>query len=254
MIVRPVAPAVPAPSGAVAAWAAIEATQKQSTEGAWFITQPSHAALSGDIAAKLDTGRVPGLQPDTVRAIALHDAGWGQLDAEMVLALRKGSGRKAASFLEIAPADLVEAWNGSIKVAEKISPAAGFMVSRHFSSIATQYGGSEKRVAAFAAAEEKRQRRLAGRAGVPAAELEQLTDLLRWCDLLSLYLCCGSRAEIELPELPGVGVVRVRAVGEERYVATAFPFAAEQGFTFAALRAASGPERASRSFSVVVTT
>jgi uncharacterized protein DUF3891 len=44
--------------------------------------------------------------------------------------------------------------------------------------------------------------------------VEHLVDLLQFCDLLSLYLCCGSRASVQFPQAVGSRSVVLRRDGE----------------------------------------
>jgi hypothetical protein len=52
--------------------------------------------------------------------------------------------------------------------------------------------------------ESKRQSRLARKDGRSADELEALTDVLQFCDLLSLYFCCGAAENVDFPEFFGL--------------------------------------------------
>jgi hypothetical protein len=51
-----------------------------------------------------------------------------------------------------------------------------------------------------------RQERLASKQARHATELETLTDVLQFCDLLSLYICSGAQENAEFPEYFGVRV------------------------------------------------
>lgn len=186
-------------------------TQKQPYESCWMITQPSHAALSGDIAARLTGTGVPSLEPELARAIALHDAGWGTPDAQAVMRSRSARGASPKSFLEADVAGFVAAWTQSIETARSTSPAGAYMVSRHFWRIgkhrfdtANDSAGDRGRLQAFLEAEAQREKKLAGKQQRTLEELERLTDVLQFCDLLSLYLCCGSREHVEFPQYFGM--------------------------------------------------
>jgi hypothetical protein len=101
-----------------------------------------------------------------------------------------------------------------------MAPVAGIIVSRHFCRLgkarAESRGDSAKdaqHLCAFLAQEQQRQERL--RQGESEEHLEFLTDVLQFCDLLSLYLCCGAQQDVEFPQrfgpqlrltqLPGAG-------------------------------------------------
>jgi hypothetical protein len=50
-----------APPSARSAWEAVELKQKEHAEHWWLIAQPDHAALAGDLAARLDPPFFPKL-------------------------------------------------------------------------------------------------------------------------------------------------------------------------------------------------
>jgi hypothetical protein len=54
-----------------------------------------------------------------------------------------------------------------------------------------------------------RQERLSAAASVPPRDLERLLLVLQFCDLLSLYLCCGSNEAVEFPQEFAAGRVRL---------------------------------------------
>lgn len=199
----------------VDAWPVVEKLQRQKHESCWLITQPSHAALSGEIAARLVGSQIPPLDDGVIRAIALHDAGWGPLDAEAIMRSRATTKQREqpGSFLQIQLPDFLAAWVQSIEIAQKADPAGGYMVSSHFSRIAEQrisHGADPeaacKRLRAFTAAEAARQRKLAGKQKRTQDELERLTDVLQFCDLLSLYICSGAQDNAEFPEYFGLKI------------------------------------------------
>ena len=178
-----------------------------------MITQPSHAALAGDIAAALCDSRIPKLEADLVRAIALHDAGWGMPDAQAVMRSRAAQQNAPKSFLEVSVPEFLLAWTQSIEVALSTSPAGGYMVSRHFWRLAEHRiktaGDTQldrKRLQDFLDSEADRQKKLSAKQDRSAEELEGLTDVLQFCDLMSLYLCSGAQAKVEFPEYFGVTV------------------------------------------------
>src|SRR5207248_1968289 len=90
MILRPLSIPAVSQESPIPAWAAIERAQTLKMPECWLITQPAHAALSGEIAAQLDPAVFPGIDDSTLRAISLHDAGWGPLDAADIQASRAG--------------------------------------------------------------------------------------------------------------------------------------------------------------------
>jgi hypothetical protein len=175
-----------------------------------MITQPSHAALSGEFAAKMQGAQFPPLDAAVVRAIALHDAGWGAPDAQAIMQSRSDRQGCPKSFIACGVKEFVAAWEKSIDVAEaSSSPAGGYMVSRHFARIAEQgarqLAESDRQIAsAFLEREAVRQKRLAAQQNRSIEALELLTDVLQFCDLLSLYACCGARENVEFPAYFGI--------------------------------------------------
>jgi hypothetical protein len=101
MILRPLEPEPATSAEFLAAWPAIQGIQKQKYESCWLITQPSHAALAGALAAALQGPHVPKPDAKLTQAIALHDAGWGMADAQIIQMSRADSRYRPGSFLEI---------------------------------------------------------------------------------------------------------------------------------------------------------
>ena len=215
MILRPLEPATPTSTEFLPAWSVVERVQRQSYDACWMITQPSHAALAGDFAAKMTGPQVPKLDAALIRAIALHDAGWGFLDSQAIMQSRSinqgypASPGCAKSFIACSAGEFVAAWEKSIDVAESAGPAGGYIVSRHFVRIA-EHGASQiadadrHKVASFLEQEAARQKALVAKQKHSLEELELLTDVLQFCDLLSLYVCSGARESVEFPEYFGM--------------------------------------------------
>ena len=247
MILRPLDPAeatnrVASPENQFAsAWKIVEQVQRANYETCWMITQPSHAALAGDIAAELVLPGIPRLEADVVRAISLHDAGWGMPDAQAVMRSRARQEDVPRSFIQCTVGELVTSWTQSIDIAETTSPTGGYMVSRHFWRLAEHrlHGGQD---AASARAqlkdllddETERQQELAARQKRTGKELEALTDVLQLCDLLSLFICCGAQNAVEFPECCGTKV-RLQVEGNNYRLDPALLTGSSQ-FSLAALR------------------
>ncbi len=221
MILRPLEPPPVTSQDFLPAWSVVERLQRQSYEGCWMITQPSHAALAGDFAAKM-TGldlpenlpqklplkSIPKLDAAIIRAIALHDAGWGIPDAQAIMQSRSVRQGCPKSFIQCSTAEFLSAWEKSIEVAASAGPAGGYIVSRHFVRIAEQNAAhlpqeDQHRVSSFLKSEASRQKQLSAKQERSKEELELLTDALQFCDLLSLYVCSGARENVEFPEYFG---------------------------------------------------
>jgi len=230
MVIFPIADE--ARSGSLAAWPAVEERQRQSASSYWLVTQPAHAALSGELAASLREDLFGAIDETVSRSIALHDSGWSMADAEQIQQLRADPKLKPKSFLEFAPSQFLRAWTGSIDTAEKFAPIGGFLVSRHFERISMRNGDKDSsELPNFRNREKQRQQRLKAKIQVREDALEKLVDALQFCDLLSLYLCCGSRRSISF-DCPKLTLSRS---GDE-YRMEPFPFREHKQFSFSALK------------------
>ena len=214
MVLRPLHPPAPRP-GVVSAWDAVEAIQKRSCSDLWLIAQPDHASLAGDIAAHLSPRLVPSLDADVLQGISLHDEGWGPFDGDAV-----ASGQPPRSFIDETPATFVEAWTASIDRCQQVAPIAGTIVSRHFSCLAQarvsegKDGADDMRLLlGFLTAESQRQRELLP--GCAGYDSKFLTGVLQFCDVLSLYLCCGAAEDVAFPQSFGGSNVRLQRIRTE---------------------------------------
>jgi hypothetical protein len=207
--------------GLVSAWDAVLESQQQAAPGGWLIAQPDHAALAGDLAQEFAAPPYPLVDGDVIRAFRLHDAGWADFDGGgergtgrqhrvAMPELRRGHAGRPLSFFEIEPKEALVAWSGSIERAlEASGPIGGLLVSGHFWRLARSRlemgrdsADDTRALRDFLVQEESRQAEwLATLRGVQTREhVQLLTDLLQFCDLLSLYLCCGSVGSIEFPQ------------------------------------------------------
>ena len=209
MVLHPLGELEPSP-GCAPVWNAILPTQKTWTPEYWLISQADHAGLSGAIASALAPPLLPELSPQVVEGITHHDDGWAPFDARIEL-----TNGRPLSFLDFLPRDFLRAWLGSIERAEKVAPIAGAIVSRHFwrlgqSRLEAGADDAEDRrlLTAFLDSEQERQQRLVG--SHSREEVEFLTDVLQFCDVLSLYLCCGATEDVEFRQSFGGNTIRLR--------------------------------------------
>src|SRR5205823_6182784 len=187
----------------VPAWEAVARTQKQPSRAWWLIAQPDHADLAGDLAGRIEWESFPALDADVLEAIRLDDEGWAELDLTPSTRLDR-----PLSFLDIGPADFLKAWRGSIARAEESSAVGGLLVSSHFRRLGEfrlqsviDSAQDEMLVKEFLLQENERESRLMASQRRSYEEVRGLVDALQFCDLLSLYLCCGSREEVEFPQV-----------------------------------------------------
>jgi len=213
MILRPLEPLSGNPGEWALAWPVVERLQQAKHERCWMITQPSHAALASSFAECISDPQFPRPDRAMLRAIALHDAGWGALDAQAVQKSRAKAAYRPESFVALPVGQLVDVWKDSIETAQSTGAAGGYAVSCHFSRIACHRAEGERDSApdrrtleAFVAAEAARRKKLAAQQPLPVVELDRLTDLMQFCDLLSLYVCCGATEGVVFPKYCGVEV------------------------------------------------
>jgi len=196
----------------VPAWDAVFRAQKASASNWWLVAQPDHAALARDLSERIQSRDFPALDDEVLQAIALHDEGWKAFDN----APMAHDGRPL-SFLDLGPADFLQAWRDSIACAERVGPVAGLLVSEHFlrlGQVHLETRGENPDVREFVKGEAERQERLLTKQRHSISEIAGLVDVLQFCDLLSLYLCCGSQENVEFPQKFNGRSIRLRREGE----------------------------------------
>jgi hypothetical protein len=153
-------------------------------------------------------------------------------DAEQIQRLRSDPKLRPSSFLEASLDQALRAWTVSIETAEKFAPIGGYLVSRHFERLSKRLGSkSQAKLGSFRKREAQRQLGLRADLKQDEASLERLVDALQFCDVLSLYLCCGSARMVEISEQK---ITISRADGDYRLVP--IPFSKPFQFAFSALR------------------
>lgn len=199
------------------AWPSVERRQRALAAEWWLISQPDHAALSAALAASFSSPEFPAIDPLLARAIEVHDAGWAMFAPETDVGAPPLDARgKPLSFIEIEPPDFLRAWAASIDRAEQVCPAGGYIASRHFCVLGRgrldagfDSAADAARLQSFLERESSRQRRLAAASGRQSQELDALLAVLQFCDLLSLFLCCGAGEAVEFPQAFGGRRVRL---------------------------------------------
>ncbi len=188
----------------VPAWDAILRAQKQAADEWLLIAQADHAALAGEIAGGMSSPDFPALDPEVIQAIFVHDDGWKEVDKGVP---KTNAQKRPLSFFEESPADVFRAWQGSIASATQVAPIAGILVSEHFCRIARDFSRAPATppeiaqvLTTFVEREIAQQEELRARQSHAAEKIRGLVDVLQFFDLLSLYLCCGSRENIGFPQ------------------------------------------------------
>jgi hypothetical protein len=172
---------VPADSPAPA-WQLFVASQQAAFTH--LISQPAHAALAGQLAGFLRPTVFGSIPQEVIDIIGRHDRGWFEADST---ALERASHTLPTSFLSVAPEDAVQAWRSSIRSAERQSLLAGILTSRRFCLLAPQNDSVHHQFWQ----EETERRELLEKDYSSPADLDRLTAAMGFCDLLSLFLCCG---------------------------------------------------------------
>jgi hypothetical protein len=256
MVLRPIfEPEPPITTDYVPAWSAVERQQTAPARAWWLIAQPDHARLSGEIAAHFSAPSFPAVDAQIVHAVATHDAGWNLFESDWSRPPRVHRDGRPVSFFEIEPHTFLRAWTASIDRAQEDSPAGAYIVSQHFCWLgefrlerAQDPPLVQELIRAFLADERQRQAELADATGVVVAHREQLT-LLQFCDLLSLYLCSGSRQSVEFPQAFPSGRIRAH-YDRETCVLTRSPFTRAWSATVKAHRYPDSHDRADATLAV----
>jgi hypothetical protein len=206
MILRPCVAHPAPPPHTVPAWDAILSTQREHADRYLLITQDDHARLAGGLAAAFQSSWLPEIDDEIVDAIAMHDCGWRALDEELLANAR--AGERPVSFLDMSVPQFLAAWTESIGCVAERSPLGGAVVSVHFSRLAEYrlklrqdpLAGTDA-LTKFLQTETDRRSHLVAPCG--ASPIPFLVDVLQLCDLVSLYLCCGTMASVQFPQFDG---------------------------------------------------
>jgi hypothetical protein len=167
-------------------------TQRHTSPPFAVIFQSAHAQLAGDLAASLSTEVFGQLPEDIIEAIRQHDSGWISNDERQMQSLSASDPR---SFPDIPARDSLVAWQDSIGHAESISLRAMVLVSRHFCMLAT----GDPLHKDIKAREEQQRASAEQQLGISSEQWDRWVGALGFCDLLSLYLCSGSKVPVAFP-------------------------------------------------------
>ena len=130
---------------------------------------------------------------------------------------------KPLAFVEFGPREFLQAWSASIDHAAGVCAAGGIIVSRHFCELGSfrlENSGDldtddRHLIETFLHREQERRQGLLAACSSTAAELDGLLEVLKFCDLLSLYLCSGALSEAEFPQKLTDRPVRISHSTEE---------------------------------------
>jgi len=209
------------------------------------IRQHDHALLCGECAAHW---RGPGAnaqdQPSAaaILAIAMHDMGWRETDAMHADLPWNAEAGQPYDFQSMPTELRARIYTQGIDDAAALHPHAGLLTSRHYRSFVPRDAAPD-----FHANEEARRRKLQTHALVQGeiANFEADYALLRYLDLLSLYVCMttpgsdssfwpgwlgGSPARHTLPAREGDVPAHVAWRDEQTLTVEPFPFRSEVRF------------------------
>jgi len=164
-------------------WQVFVASQQASFTH--LVSQPAHAALAGQLAGFLKPEIFGPISHEVINIINRHDRGWFEAD---LTALEQSAHVVPKSFLAVAPEDAILCWQSSIHSAEKQSSLAGILTSKHFCLLVSQSDSVHRK---FVQEETGRRELLEKDYSGAIEHLERYTAALGFCDLLSLFLCCG---------------------------------------------------------------
>lgn len=167
--------------------------------------QSEHSRLAGGLAGALLPDVFGPLNAHVLAAIADHDYGWNDSDDRQMSKLKENI---PYPFTKVSPEETLPCWVGSIAHGRQLGGLAGVLISRHCCLLGT---GSPKH-AQFVEEETKQREQIEATLPYTPRELDGWTAALGFCDLLSLYLCSGSRTPVKLPLSHPEGNVGSRSV------------------------------------------
>jgi len=173
-------------------WPAFFETQLDSDPPYGIVLQADHGTLAGDLSARLHPDVFGPLTAEVIQAIAGHDAGWRSGDEAQLAAI---ADQPPKPFPLLSGGESTPYWIESIRLAERISPLSGVIVSRHFCALAQQDPSRRS----FLEEEAPRRERVERSLGIAREDLDRWTAAIGFCDILSLYLCSGATDAVEIP-------------------------------------------------------
>ncbi len=174
------------------AYQAFLKTQRSLHARYGLLFQSEHSRLAGSLAGALLPGVFGELNADVIAAIAHHDYGWDTSDQKQFDHLSEND---PLSFTAVSASETLPSWISSIAHGRELGPLPAVLISRHCCLLGT---GSEAH-AGFVAAETIRRLEIERTLVCSAEQLRCWTAALGFCDLLSLYLCSGSKSPVTLP-------------------------------------------------------
>jgi len=167
-------------------------SQKAAEPPYAIVFQAEHSRLAGALASGLRPDVFGELPPEVVQGIGEHDYGWQASDQSQIDYL---STREPRPFPKLTTEETIPSWNESVAHGYQLGQLQYVMVSRHF----TLLGASDPGRVEFVEAESRRRSEVEHSLACRAEDFDRWTAAIGFCDLLSLYLCSGSREPVEFP-------------------------------------------------------
>jgi hypothetical protein len=186
-----------------------EITDGDGTRLWLFVSQVHHAEMSGELVRhwrELFT-------PEVVEAIAHHDDGWAEWEANPKINPATGT---PYSFLEMPLVESLPIWDRSIAAARKIGPLAGYIVAGHFYNLLndSDHAGEGPAIAWLTSQRKFRTSWIDEWLRADPANLldyaRHSQQMLGVADLFSLWLCCDCPVDERQSSVLDQSVVKPR--------------------------------------------
>jgi hypothetical protein len=157
-----------------------------------IILQVVHSQLAGDLMRALRQDVFGEINNDVIEAARQHDFGWAESDAVQLAHLGE---RKPQPFSSVPDEVEISSWQNSLRRTQDVAPLINILISRHFCFLSTDGLLHQE----FLQQETRRRERIENSLTFSAEDLNRWTAAVGFCDLVSLYLGCGSTEEVEFP-------------------------------------------------------
>lgn len=166
--------------------------QQQAKPRYGVVLQTMHSQLTGDLLQALRRHVFGAINDDVAEAGRQHDFGWAASDTEQLKRLGK---HQLQGFSTVPDEVEISSWQASLRRTEDSAPLINVLISRHFCFLSKDNPLHKK----FLQQETRRRERIEDNLSFSAEDLTRWTAAVGFCDLLSLYLSCGSTEEVQFP-------------------------------------------------------
>ena len=157
-----------------------------------IVLQSVHSQLTGYLARALRQEIFGAVHNDVAEAARQHDFGWAESDTDQLGSL---GGRKPQPFSLVPDEAEISSWQNSLRRTEEAAPLINILISRHFCFLSKDNPPHQE----FLQQETRRRERIENSLTFSVEDLNRWTAAVGFCDLLSLYLGCGSTEDAEFP-------------------------------------------------------